>query len=207
MAQARRFDPRPGEGWSLYDAGGGRKYLTAAERRAFLQAAVGASAATATFARLLCETGCRLSEALELQSGRVDLAAKVVVIESLKKRRSGVYRAVPISDAFAEALANTHSLTSVQAKSEGSMIRLWPWSRMTGYRYVKALMADAGISGVQASPKGLRHGFAIAALEQGVPLHLVQKWLGHASLATTAIYGDAVGLEERRIASRMWSSK
>ena len=33
---------------------------------------------------------------------------------------------------------------------------------------------------------------------------LVQKWLGHAQLSTTAIYADAVGEEEHSIASRMW---
>jgi len=29
-------------------------------------------------------------------------------------------------------------------------------------------------------------------------------WLGHAGLATTAIYVDAVGIEERALAARMW---
>jgi hypothetical protein len=30
-------------------------------------------------------------------------------------------------------------------------------------------------------------------------------WLGHASLRTTAIYGDVVGPDERAFAERMWS--
>jgi integrase/recombinase XerD len=34
---------------------------------------------------------------------------------------------------------------------------------------------------------------------------MVQKWLGHAALETTAIYADAIGEEEQTIASRMWS--
>ena len=38
----------------------------------------------------------------------------------------------------------------------------------------------------------------------GIPLNLVQKWLGHAQLTTTAIYADAVGAEEKDIARRMW---
>jgi site-specific recombinase XerD len=75
---------------------------------------------------------------------------------------------------------------------------------MTGYRRIKAVMQRGGVEGPYASPKGLRHAFAIAALEKGVPLNLVQKWLGHSDIATTAIYGNAVGLEEREIASRMW---
>jgi hypothetical protein len=44
----------------------------------------------------------------------------------------------------------------------------------------------------------------VAAVTAGVPLNLVQKWLGHAQLSTTAIYADAVGEEEHAIAARMW---
>jgi len=50
----------------------------------------------------------------------------------------------------------------------------------------------------------LRHGFGINATVNGVPLHMVQKWMGHAQLSTTAIYADAVGKEEQDIAARMW---
>ncbi len=65
-------------------------------------------------------------------------------------------------------------------------------------------MAEAEITGLQASPKGLRHGFGVQAVQSGVPLNLVQKWLGHAQLSTTAIYANAVGPEEHAIAMRMW---
>jgi integrase len=34
--------------------------------------------------------------------------------------------------------------------------------------------------------------------------NMVQKWLGHAQLTTTAIYANAVGEEEQSIAARMW---
>lgn len=56
----------------------------------------------------------------------------------------------------------------------------------------------------QASPKGLRHGFGVQAVSRGIPLVMVRKWLGHAQLSTTAIYADAVGEEEHRIAAEMW---
>ena len=65
-------------------------------------------------------------------------------------------------------------------------------------------MQAAGLDGVQACPKGLRHGFGVAAVSAGIPLNMVQKWLGHAQLSTTAIYADAVGAEEQSIAARMW---
>ena len=67
------------------------------------------------------------------------------------------------------------------------------------------LMARADIAGPQASPKGLRHGFGVACIEKGIQLNLVQRWLGHAQLSTTAIYADAVGEEERYIAARLWT--
>jgi len=67
-------------------------------------------------------------------------------------------------------------------------------------------MRAAGIAnGPHAAPKGLRHGFGIHAIRSGVPLNLVQRWLGHASIKTTAIYLQAMGVEEREIAARMWA--
>jgi integrase/recombinase XerD len=53
-------------------------------------------------------------------------------------------------------------------------------------------------------PKGLRHSFGVNAFQSGVPPHLVQRWLGHASLETTAIYADVIGPEERAFSTRMW---
>jgi site-specific recombinase XerD len=65
-------------------------------------------------------------------------------------------------------------------------------------------MERAEIVGPQASPKGLRHGYGIHAVRSGVQLHMLQKWMGHASMTTTAIYVNAVGDEELEIADRMW---
>jgi integrase/recombinase XerD len=103
-----------------------------------------------------------------------------------------------------DALDLGHGIRERQARrGKGRGERLWPWSRMTGWRAVHAVMATAGLDGPQASPKGRRHGFGVAAVSAGIPLNLVQKWLGHAQLSTTAIYADAVGAEEKDIARRM----
>ena len=89
-------------------------------------------------------------------------------------------------------------------RGKGRTERLWPVSGMTGWRAAHAVMQAAGVDGPQASPKGLRHGFGATAVSAGIPLNLVQKWLGHAQLITMAIYADAVGAEEKDIARRMW---
>jgi len=40
---------------------------------------------------------------------------------------------------------------------------------------------------------GLRHGCGVACIAKGMPFNIMQHWRGHAPLATTAIYVDAVG--------------
>jgi integrase/recombinase XerD len=189
----------------LYDARGHRKYLTTAERTAFLTAAEEMPREVRTLCGLLAHTGCRLSEGLLLTADRVDLRADLLVFETLKKRRAGVYRALPVPHALVDMLDLVHGLRALQGRPDrGRHARLWPLSRMTGWRRVRDVMAQAGIRGPHGSPKGLRHGFGVAAVTAGVPLNLVQKWLGHAQLSTTAIYADAVGAEEHAIAIRMW---
>jgi site-specific recombinase XerD len=69
---------------------------------------------------------------------------------------------------------------------------------------VHTVIVAARLDGVVASPKGLRHGFEVAAVTAGIPLNLAQKWLGHAQLSTMAIYANTVGTEEEDIAPRMW---
>ena len=54
-------------------------------------------------------------------------------------------------------------------------------------------------------PKGLRHGYAINALNKGVPLNLLSQWMGHSIMEITAIYANAVGEEQQAITARMWS--
>ena len=58
--------------------------------------------------------------------------------------------------------------------------------------------------GSQASAKGLRHEFEVAAVEAGVLLPTITAVLGHAQITTTAIYTTAVGTEARVFLARMW---
>ena len=195
-----------GEGVQLYDREGRRKYLTADERRAFLRSAEKAPRQVRTLCLVLAFTGCRISEALDLCPKRIDLEAGTIVFESLKKRRKGIYRAVPVPPHVIDALDLVHGVREAREGRDGGQPRLWPFSRTTAWRHVAGVLDQAGIDGPQASPKGLRHGFGVQAVSSGVPLNMVQKWLGHAQLSTTAIYADAVGAEEKSIISRMWGS-
>lgn len=183
---------------SLHTRDGQRKYLTAEERARFIAAASAhPRREIGTLCLLLIHSGCRISEALALTGAGVNRSDRSVAIRSLKKRGALVVREIPLPDLL------LHRLAGLAVHREGV---LWPLSRGRAWQLVKAVMRAAAIRpGPQASPRGLRHGFGVHAIRSGVPVTLVQRWLGHASLATTAIYTQVLGAEERGIARRMWA--
>ena len=191
---------------TLYDHNGNRKYLTVQERTDFLDAARGMSQEVYTFCAVLAYSGARISEVLSLTHEQIDLNARLVIIECLKKRRLNVYRAVPIPQELAVRLEDVHGVTAAKRDPVRTQERIWNCCRTTAWSRVKYCMKKANIAGTQASPKGLRHSFAIAALQSGVPINFVRKWLGHARLSTTEVYSNAVGDEEQTIASRLWGT-
>ncbi len=101
-------------GMGLHTVEGLRKYVTAGERDAFLREADRADRTVKTLCMTLTYAGCRLSEALALTVDRIDLAAGVLTFESLKKRRDGVYRSVPVPPALLEALDMVHGAREQQ---------------------------------------------------------------------------------------------
>lgn len=190
---------------SLYSRSGLRKYLTPAERSRFIGAA---HACPRPELRTLCltlaYTGCRISEALAVTAGAFEPESFFIGLRSLKRRRKTIIvREVPVPASLIEELQGVHRLNEMSRDA-----RLWHWSRNRAWQLVKLVMADAGIvAGIHATPKGLRHAFGINAVRCGIPLNLIQRWMGHASMKTTAIYLEAIGDEEREIAERMWPNE
>ena len=183
----------------LFDRRGRRKYLTPEERRRFIDTALQQSPGVKAFCITMAMTGCRISEVLELTWTQFDVSAGEVIVRSLKKRRPDVYRAIPIPSSVM-AIVRSACPAELSAKEA----RIWPWCRATGWKRIKEVLAAARVEGAHASPKGLRHAFAIAALQSGVPLNMVQRWLGHSDIAMTSIYASAIGEEERLLAERLW---
>ena len=193
----------PTPGTTLVDARG-RKYLTADERARFL-ATVGRhpKPATQTLARTLALTGCRVSEALAIRACDVDLEAAEIRISTLKRRREH-WRAVPVPRELVHTLDLVHRVRAAQASTRARTRALWPVTRQGAHRQVVKLMSEAGIAGPQATPRGLRHSYGVAAVQAGVPLTTIASVLGHADVSTTAIYTTAIGAEARELVSRVW---
>jgi integrase/recombinase XerD len=183
---------------SLFDGRGNRKYLVARERLAFVHAASKEPSAISTFCLAIALTGARISEVLAITSQRVDVANGTLIFETLKQRKRGVFRAVPVPSGLLDIVVSTWKGDQCE--------RLWPWGRTTAWKIVKMVMRKAGISESLCKPKALRHAFAIEAGQQGVPLNIVQRWLGHSRIETTSIYAGALGEEERNLARKTWSS-
>lgn len=195
---------RPYGDGGLFGPSGSRKYLNRFELRRFVGAARKAPTQIRLFCLMMRWTGARISEVLALVPASIDIEAGVVSIATLKRRKRGIVRQVPLPEWLVTELAAEFKLRSRQRDPELAARRIWRWSRSTAWRYVRAIMAQARIAGTQAMPKGLRHGFGVSAVQSKVPLTLLQRWLGHASLRSTAVYLDVSGSEEREIASRMW---
>jgi integrase len=190
----------------VYDRVGNRKYLTVDERRRFLHAIEHMAPELRTFCGVLSFTGARISEVLALTPAHIDASAQLVVLECLKKRRRGVFRAVPLPASLLDELDRVHHLSGGGGYPGSSTRRIWPWCRTIAWRRIKEGMVAANIVGPQATPKGLRHGFAVTALQGGVPITMVKRWLGHSRLSTTEIYAEAIGPEEQMIASLLWKA-
>ncbi|MBO9712643.1 site-specific integrase [Sphingomonas sp.] len=187
------------DGAQLLDINGQRKYLHAREAKRLLAAAARADRETRLFCHLLYYTGCRVSEGLALTPRLLDTELARVVFRTLKRRKL-VHRAVPLPAPFLRELAEL-------AKHRALDERLFPWSRSTGWRRIKALMDAAGIDGPQATPKGLRHHFGVHAIGCKMAESSVGRWLGHAEPKSTYIYTAALGDEERALVRRMWKER
>lgn len=189
--------------FALYDSYGARKYLSRAERQRVLAAMPALETEKALFALTLAWTGARVSEVLALAASSFELDCGIVAIRTLKRRRA-VVREVPVPPKLIAALDRCFDLRGRQRSPALATLRLWPMCRVTAWRLIGSVMSRAGVAGRQACPRGLRHSFGVGTLQAGVPLNLVQRWLGHARISTTAIYADASGPEEAAFAARFW---
>jgi integrase/recombinase XerD len=201
------------QGASLYAPGGGRKYLNRAERARALAEMAKLPRSQALFALTLAWTGARVSEVLALPASSFqiirassdEIECGLVAIVTLKRR--GYYvREVPIPPELMAALDRHFKLSARQRDELRWDRRLWPWHRVTAWRIIKQVMRCSSVAGSMACPRGLRHAFGIGVMQEAVPQHLIQRWMGHARLSTTTIYMNVCGPEEVGFARRFWQA-
>lgn len=178
----------------ILDRKGRRKYLLPAERLSFVRRVIRHQSDELSFCLTLAVSGARISEILALTTERIDRIDCAIVIETLKQRKGGVFRRVPVPPWLIEEIPQTEA---------GQ--RIWKFGRTTAWKRVKAVMIACGFLPELCVPKALRHAYAVEGILRGVPLNLIKRWMGHARIETTTIYLDIIGDEERGFAARTWA--
>jgi integrase/recombinase XerD len=138
---------------------------------------------------LLYGAGLRVSEAVGLTKGDVDLHGRLVRCIGKGNKE----RVVPIGRAAAEALRRylAHGRPYLDTRHRPELFlnaRGGALTRAGVFLILRRLAAKAGLEPERVHPHLLRHSFATHLLEGGADLRSVQEMLGHADLSTTELY-------------------
>jgi integrase/recombinase XerD len=144
---------------------------------------------------LLYATGARISEAVGLSIGEIDIDARLVRLYGKGSKE----RIVPFGSTAAAALDDWFSPSGRalmipnqwRSRDDAEAVfinaRGGRLSRQAAWLVIKKYGTRAGI-GNELSPHVLRHSCATHLLDHGADLRVVQEMLGHASISTTQIY-------------------
>src|SRR5205823_2980780 len=166
--------------------------LSAGEAERLVEAARGTTPRAlrdSALVELLYGAGLRVSEAVGLEKGAVDLDGRLV--RCLGK--GGKERVVPLGRAAAEAvrryLARGRPYLDRRHRPDLFLnARGGALTRSGAFLILRRLAAKAGLDPERIHPHLLRHSFATHLLEGGADLRSVQEMLGHADLTTTERY-------------------
>jgi integrase/recombinase XerD len=143
----------------------------------------------------LYATGARISEAVGLSVGELDLDARLARLLG----KGAKERIVPFGAAAAAAFEDWFSpggralMVPAQWRSRDDAEAVFlntrgnRLSRQAAWLVIKKYGARAGIT-EGLSPHVLRHSCATHLLDHGADLRIVQEMLGHASISTTQVY-------------------
>ncbi len=138
---------------------------------------------------LLYGAGLRVSEAVGLARGSVDIDNRLVRVLG----KGGKERIVPLGRPAAEALRRYLALgrPHLDRRHRPDLFlnaRGGALTRAGAFLILRRLADRAGLEPGRVHPHLLRHSFATHLLEGGADLRSVQEMLGHADLATTERY-------------------
>lgn len=135
-------------------------------------------------------TGARVSEAVGLELGALDLVDRVVVVTGKGDKQRLVPLGTPAAAALSEWLPDRMSLVKRGSAGDPVFLNLrgGRLSRQGAFDIVRKHAKSTGIDASSASPHVLRHSAATHMVEAGADLRTVQEMLGHATISTTQIY-------------------
>lgn len=139
---------------------------------------------------VLYSTGCRISEAVGLRWGDVDLDRGTAIVTGKGNKDRLVILGKPALAALIELRSDLMAESAVFAAGGAAIFRSARGKVLSPRvieRRMKVYLAESGLS-ADVTPHKLRHSFATHMLDAGADLRGVQEMLGHTSLSTTQIY-------------------
>jgi site-specific recombinase XerD len=138
---------------------------------------------------LLYGAGLRVSEAMQLEKGGVDLEDRLVRVIGKGDKE----RIVPVGRQAVEALRRylSRGRPHLDRRHRPELFlnaKGGPLTRSGAFLILRRLAEKAGLEPDRVHPHLLRHSFATHLLEGGADLRSVQEMLGHADLSTTELY-------------------
>ena len=138
---------------------------------------------------LLYGGGLRVSEAVGLEKGGVDLDERLVRVTGKGDKERVVPIGRPAVEALSRYLARGRPFLDRRHRPELFLnARGGALTRAGAFLILRRLAEVAGLEPERIHPHLLRHSFATHLLEGGADLRTVQELLGHADLGTTELY-------------------
>lgn len=157
--------------------------LSLEEEVQFINQAYEESGRIGLMMQTLLETGCRVSEFIELRIQDVMFSERLVTIH---KGKGGKMREVPIREELAKQL-KIHITNRKAGPLFKSRQKPFKYTRQRIGQIVKGVAQKAAIE-KRIYPHLLRHTVATKLLNLGMGITEVQKFLGHEDIATTQLY-------------------
>jgi integrase/recombinase XerD len=138
---------------------------------------------------LLYGAGLRVSEAVGLERGGIDLEGRTVRCVGKGDKERVVPLGAQAAEALRRYLARGRPYLDRRHRPELFLnAQGGPLTRGGAFLILRRLAASAGLDPERIHPHLLRHSFATHLLEGGADLRSVQEMLGHADLGTTELY-------------------
>jgi integrase len=154
---------------------------------------------------VLADSGLRVGEALGLRHEDLDVASRLIAVvprvNANRARAKGGRRQVPIPASLIRRYSDYLHTEYGDLDSDYVFVNLWsgtvggPLSYRSVYELVIRLRKRTGIV---FGAHTFRHSYATELLRRGVPVEVVQKLLGHASIATTGDTYAHLKIEDAR---------